>query len=66
MSPLLLTASQVAQLLGARPYEVVRLIESGELPAGKVGQRWAVAPSQVQAFAERVAPSVSLVAWGQP
>ena len=42
-----------------------RTNQSGELPAGRIGSRWAVAPSQVRAFAERVAPSASVLTWGR-
>ena len=65
MTPLLLTASQAAALLGVRACDVLALVESGELPAGRIGQRVAVAPSQVRAFAERVAPSASVLTWGR-
>lgn len=56
-APVLLTASQAAALLGLRPFDVLGLVESGELPAGRIGSRWVLSPSQV-------APPASLLTWG--
>lgn len=63
-APLLLTATQAAHLLGVRAYDVAVLIESGELPAGMIRGRWVLAPSQVRAYADRIAPPASVLAWG--
>lgn len=45
-----LTAPEVAAKLRIGVWSVVALCRSGELPATKPGQKWLIAPSDLQAY----------------
>ena len=51
--PEFLTTGQVAQLLGVRRPTVVSLVDSGELPASKIGTHRRIETGELLAFMER-------------
>ena len=52
----LLTARQVAELLGFAPGTIVDWYEAGKLPGFKIGGRLRFRPSEVEAWLERQRP----------
>lgn len=46
----LLTIKEVAEVLNVNPRTVNRMIDRGELPAVKVGNRWRIKPEDVKDF----------------
>lgn len=49
----LLSLKEVQQTLGVGKHVVLGLIRRGELPAGKVGNRWRVREEDLNAYIER-------------
>lgn len=52
--PLLITVAKASQMLDLPPWDVRGLCSSGELQAGKVGNRWRISPESVREYAERL------------
>lgn len=52
----LLTLEEAAEVLGVDYKTVYRLVRAGELPAGKVGRVYRVAPEDLQAYFESTKP----------
>jgi excisionase family DNA binding protein len=58
MDPLL-TAQQVADLLGKSPQWVATAARNGDLPARKVGRQWRWTEADVAAFVESLVPAAT-------
>lgn len=50
---MMLTTAQAAAILGVSPRRVLALIESGRLPAQKVGRDWIIQESDLEAVKDR-------------
>ena len=48
--PVFYTAPEAAKILRVGPWQVVALCRTGELPATKPGQKWLIAPADLQAY----------------
>lgn len=59
MTPELLTAAQVGEVLHMRPDSVVRKIKRGEIPAVKVGTKWLIRREVLEAMLQSSAPQGS-------
>jgi hypothetical protein len=58
--PYLVSAADAARLLACRPFDVVKLCRSGELPSGRIGRRWVIPVEAVRAFADNITSRDSL------
>ena len=52
MTPNLLTAKQVAELLQWNPYTILKKAEKGELPGFKLGREWRFKQVDIEAWIE--------------
>lgn len=48
--PEVLTAAQVAPLLGVRPAQVMRWANTGILPGRRIGRQWRFSKSRLEAY----------------
>ena len=53
-APYLITVAEASRRLGVKPWPVLELCRSGELPSGMIGKQFVIPVGAVREYAERV------------